>query len=240
MEHTQFPATLVNCRQVGGMAAGGSTIRSGVLYRCAAPYQVDESITRWVADSDISRIFDLRSDFEARRLIGFPETSAGTTRTRLPLLEGAFARGGSMPELEDLYLPLVLDHPNVWAQVAAEVAENKHATLVHCTAGKDRTGVAVALLLLAVGADRDAVFEDYAASTERLSGTWLQSMRAQITAAGVPVTEKMVQLMVGTSIPGLDKALHEVERRHGTVADYLLASGLSEERLQTLGQRLVA
>ncbi|MCW4467051.1 tyrosine-protein phosphatase [Glutamicibacter sp. MNS18] len=235
-----YPTTLANCRTVGGMSAGSSSIRPAVLYRCAAPVTVDEQITGWVEHSGISRIFDLRSEYEARRVLGFPEVSGRATRTRLPLMEGAFAVGSTMPDLESLYLPLVLDHPTVWAQVAEEVATNEGATLVHCTAGKDRTGVAIALLLLAVGADRDAVFEDYAASTANLQGSWLQAMRTQISAAGIPVTEKMLELMVGTSVPGLDRALGEIERRHGSVADYLLAHGLERAGLEQLGSRLLA
>lgn len=234
-----YPATLANCRTVGGMSAGGSTVRSGVLYRSAVPVQLDEEITGWVEHSGISRIFDLRSDYEARRVSGFPETSGQAIRTRLPLLEGAFAVGASMPDLESLYMPLVLEHAPQWAQLAGIVADNERATLVHCTAGKDRTGVAIALLLLAVGADRDAVFEDYVASTPLLQGPWLAAMRRQISAAGIKVTDRMLELMVGTSVPGLDKALREVEGRYGSVADYLLAHGLEIRRLEQLGGRLL-
>ena len=234
------PAALANCRTVGGIDAGGSTIRDGVLYRCAVPARTDTPVLDWVERSGITRILDLRSDYEARLLAGFEASTGRAARTRLPLLEGAFAVGGALPDLESLYLPLVLDYPGVWVTVANEVAANEHATLVHCTAGKDRTGVAIALLLLAVGADRDAVYQDYAASTAQLQGAWLQAMRAQVSAAGVVVDEKMVELMVGTSIPGLDLALREVERRHGSVADYLRVHGLSDARLDQLSERLLA
>lgn len=239
MSQHPYPPSLANCRTVGGMSAGSSKIRSSVLYRCAAPVQLDEQITSWVEHSRISRIFDLRSNRETQRVAGFPEVAGLTTRTRIPLLEGALPMGNSIPNLESLYPPLLLNHPNVWAQLADEVARNDSATLIHCTAGKDRTGVAIALLLLAVGADREAVFEDYSASTVNLQGPWLEAMRAQIKAHGIPVTQPMIELMIGTSVPGLDAALSEVEHRHGSVADYLLAHGLSPERLEQLGERLL-
>ncbi|WP_431710178.1 tyrosine-protein phosphatase [Glutamicibacter uratoxydans] len=239
MSENSFPLSLPNSRAVGGMSAGSSTIRSTVLYRCAAPEQLDTQITDWLAHTQISRIFDLRSDQEVQRAPGFPEIAGQTTRTRLPLLEGALSAATTFPDLDSLYPPLLLNHPTAWVQLAEEVADNAQATLVHCTAGKDRTGMAVALLLLAVGADRDAVFEDYASSTANLEGAWLDTMRARIAAAGYPVTEKMVQLMVGTSIPGLDTALREVETRHGSVADYLIAHGLSTAKLDELATRLV-
>jgi hypothetical protein len=56
----------------------------------------------------------------------------------------------------------------------------------------------------------------------------------------VRVDEKMVEMMVGTSVPGLDRALRRVEERHGSAADYLLAGGLAPQRLEALGERLLS
>ena len=60
------------------------------------------------------------------------------------------------------------------------------AVLVHCTAGKDRTGVAIALLLDAVGAEREAVDRRLPVSEENLAGAWAERMFAMIAAMGVP------------------------------------------------------
>ena len=80
----RFPASLANVRQVGGIAAGSATVRPGVLFRSAAPHHVDEAISGWVTQAGITRIFDLRSDFEARRVNGFPETSGAAVTTPPP------------------------------------------------------------------------------------------------------------------------------------------------------------
>ena len=240
MSVKNYPSSLPNLREAGGLPASGGRIRAGLLYRSAVPHTIDEPLTGWLGTENITQIFDLRSTVETSRLPGFPETLQTITRTRLPLLEGALAVPSTMPSLEELYLPLVANHGGVWAKIAGAVAQSNEATLVHCTAGKDRTGVAIALLLLAVGADRDAVLADYAASTAALSGPWLESMRTMLAAHDITMTEKMQNLMVGTSIAGLERALDLAITGHGSITDYLLAHGLTAKQFEALGQRLVS
>lgn len=225
---------LSNLREAGGMPAAGGRIAAGVLFRSAAPHLVDQQLADWVAQQRIERIYDLRSTQETAYLPGFPASFAGTIRTHLPLLEGAV---GHLSTLDEIYEPLVELHGPTWATLAAGIAESG-ATLVHCTAGKDRTGVGVAMVLMAVGADKDAVMEDYAASTAALSGDWLAAMTRRMGEHGVAMTDQMRTLLVGTSVAGLDKAL-DAARRTGSIADYLLLHGLGRAQLETLGEKLV-
>lgn len=66
------------------------------------------------------------------------------------------------------YLSFLADRPASVLGALRNVAYASGATLVHCAAGKDRTGTTVALALMIAGADPDAVVEDYAASTGRM------------------------------------------------------------------------
>lgn len=225
---------LSNLREAGGIPAAGGQIASGVLFRSAAPLQINDELTSWVEDTHITSIYDLRSSQETGYMPGFPRSLGSATRTHMPLLEGAL---GQLATLEDIYLPLVSQHADTWVELARGILASE-ASLVHCTAGKDRTGVGVAMVLLAVGADHDAVMEDYAASTPALSGDWLSTMTAQMSKHGVPMTEDMRTLMVGTSVAGLDLAL-DVARAEGSIADYLLKNGLKPAELEALGQKLV-
>ncbi|MFP3381581.1 tyrosine-protein phosphatase, partial [Bacillus sp. SIMBA_069] len=60
--------------------------------------------------------------------------------------------------------------------------------LVHCTAGKDRTGLVVALALLAAGVDREDVVADYAQTADNLAGPWADAMLERMRAAGATVS----------------------------------------------------
>jgi protein-tyrosine phosphatase len=70
-------------------------------------------------------------------------------------------------EVAGVYLSYVVDRPDSVVAGLRDIAGAQGAALVHCAAGKDRTGTLVALALLLVGADREAVIADYAASSER-------------------------------------------------------------------------
>ena len=70
-------------------------------------------------------------------------------------------------EVAGVYLSYVVDRPDSVVAGLRHIAEADGAALVHCAAGKDRTGTLVALALTLVGAEREAVVADYAASSER-------------------------------------------------------------------------
>jgi protein-tyrosine phosphatase len=111
--------------------------------------------------------------------------------------------------------------------------------LVHCTAGKDRTGVAVALMLDAAGAERDAIVADYASSQANLAGPWAESMLGTITAMGVPITDSLRTLVTATPPAAIEQALTWVDGEGGAAA-YLQSGGLSDSELDALRGRLTA
>jgi protein-tyrosine phosphatase len=80
------------------------------------------------------------------------------------------------------YLGYLEDRPDQVVAALRSVAHSPGAAIVHCAAGKDRTGVVVALALSAAGVRREAVITDYAASGERMSAV-LERLRASPTYA---------------------------------------------------------
>ncbi|WP_407319292.1 tyrosine-protein phosphatase [Isoptericola halotolerans] len=159
VETTAVPDRLVNVRDVG---AASPLLRTAVLLRSDAPRAGD------VAPADVAwpprTVLDLRDvdeSSETHPLRGVADVVA------LPVLTGATTRAGSgtQPapfELGRLYLEM-LDGPGAAHLVAGvrAVAEDPSPVLVHCTAGKDRTGVLVALVLDLVGVDRASIVADY-------------------------------------------------------------------------------
>lgn len=171
-----------------------------------------------------------------------PGPGAGPTAEMLEQLRA------KIPTLAALYTSM-LDHgAEVFADCARAVAapaasdpqsaRSPHgAVLLHCTAGKDRTGVAVALLLAAVGVEREAIVADYTRSESELAGPWADRMREGMRRAGVPPLPEIEQLMVSTPASAIEAVLAEVDARGGAAA-YLRSGGLSEEELSLLRRRL--
>ncbi|MER7207878.1 tyrosine-protein phosphatase [Streptosporangium sp. NPDC000239] len=164
---------LLNLRDVAEGA--GTPVRSGMLLRSAQPHRLTAADTDRLADllggqlEGLRLVADLRSEAELAGDDWTLLTDLGVRVTRLGT-SGSPADLSALPpgiNLGDLYV-LMLDHRTAWfASVVAEIADGLPA-LVHCAAGKDRTGLVVALILDLVGVDHEAIVRDYAATVTHL------------------------------------------------------------------------
>lgn len=142
-----------------------SRLRRGVLFRGASPHHqgADPEYDRWLRDRGVGLRIDLRAPHELRRdrevALALPAILAPIDPwTHLspddPLHHGASPREAS-------YRFYALRCPDVLRTIVRAVITSPGAVLVHCFAGRDRTGVMVALLQLAAGADRDGVINGF-------------------------------------------------------------------------------
>lgn len=155
----------VNLRDVGGLPlVDGGVTAHGVLYRGDAPYPGD-SVLPELDSWPPSTVVDLRGDAERDRFAyGWPN---GTVVHNMPLFDSA-APGARPADLQSLYALMLYYNETRAGEILGLVVEPEGPVLLHCTAGKDRTGVLVAVLLLAAGVDPDAVVDDYVRSEEAL------------------------------------------------------------------------
>ncbi|MGZ0712868.1 tyrosine-protein phosphatase (plasmid) [Coraliomargarita sp. W4R53] len=254
-----------NFRDTGGtpLTAGGVT-RSGVLFRSDAFSALTDTGREQLAATDIGVVVDLRTETERAMTPNLLPTTRQFHVVELPLLEGAvtgLAKGVSdssdpvaakaavtaaiaqLPTLGELYVSMLEGGATSFAEfarlVAASTQDPPTAVVVHCTAGKDRTGVSVALALEAVGAERSAVIADYTASAANLAGPWAERMRAMITGMGVPLTPNVDALVTGTPPEAIEAALAWVDERGGAAA-YLQSGGLTDGELAQLRARMTS
>lgn len=221
-------------RDVGGIPADGGVIRTGRLFRSGhlaglGAQGADEVRAR------VRRIVDLRADDEVAADV---TAVAGVEITRLPLYLGS-TRSFFLEDysLGEIYAHLLGGGSNRLVDAVRIIAAGE-PTLVHCTAGKDRTGVTIALALAAVGADRESVVADYAltgdlipaehrrATSERLAKKYPQSSHAWMLA-----TESPAEVMRET--------LANLDAEWGSATDYLIAHGLTASELSALRAALV-
>ncbi|AKV54998.1 protein tyrosine/serine phosphatase [Bifidobacterium actinocoloniiforme DSM 22766] len=244
---------LYNFRDLGGMETDSGHIASGLLYRSEALAGMSEQGRRQLEDSPVALDLDLRSDQEAR-LLPDPEIK-GVERVHIEMLDGAMPEDAGDIErresqgkdaaalLRQTYLSLIAHNGPDYARVVhrtAQAAAAGKGTLIHCSAGKDRTGTSIAFILTLAGARREQVVADYASSQANLSGAWQESMLAMIERAGVNVPESIRPTMVITPPALIEEILDKVEREYGSVAAYLLANGGHQEDIDALRQALRA
>ncbi|MWB98244.1 protein-tyrosine-phosphatase [Agromyces sp. MMS17-SY077] len=235
-----MPGT-VNFRDPGGYDAEGGRIRAGVLFRSDGLHSLGEDGRAELAGLGVGTVVDLRDGYEVD-LMPDDVAGLGLDEVKLPIFEGSGAsqQGAGIITLEALYARMVTKHAGLVVEGVRRVADGGgRATLVHCTAGKDRTGVVVAMSLLAVGVPHTLVVEDYAISEENLAGTWLDTMVARIGERGVPDSPALRTLMGGSPPEAIESAIALVEAEHGSVRDWLLAHGLAEAEFARLRDVLV-
>ncbi|MCS4274950.1 protein-tyrosine phosphatase [Mycetocola sp. BIGb0189] len=247
-----------NTRETAGLPVrGGGVIRPNVLWRSdAVPVLTEADLA--LLDGRLHTVIDLRSETERASLPSALEAIARELH-RIDLAAGALPSGGAsgeedptaamlaqIPSLETLYRGILTEAGPVIAEIArAVIAAAPHgATLIHCTAGKDRTGVSVALLLDAVGTERAAVVENYAQTAENLAGEWAERMFAAITAHGVPLTEGIRALVSASPAEVMAELLVGLDAEYPDASSgargYLAVHGLTEAELAELDAALVA
>ncbi|MEV4735595.1 MULTISPECIES: tyrosine-protein phosphatase [unclassified Microbacterium] len=225
---------VTNVRDVGGIPAAGGRIRSGVLLRSG---QLSGATT---AGADalrhaVAHIVDLR---DGEEVAAEPSGIEGPETTHLPLFLGSVRSFfESDTSLDDLYLHLLEESGDRLAAAIRVIAAGE-PTLVHCTVGKDRTGVTVALALSAVGADREAVVADYALTESQLPPERSRRIAAYLQAQH-PEAVHAVALATQSPAAVMRALLDAVDERWGSAREYLRAQGMTEPELEALQDALV-
>ena len=186
-----------NIRDLGGTGMkNGSVIRSGCLIRSAhLGYAVQADVQLLRNEYRLSRIIDLRTGGERSEL---PDHAFGIENLHLPIFNDFKAgisheqqqRQLDIPLMEDLYRHIMTDSASVtgFRNVLRAIFTHdyrKGSVLWHCTEGKDRCGMTTALVLTALGADRETILEDYL-ETNKVNIPKAKAMYEQVLALRGP------------------------------------------------------
>jgi protein tyrosine/serine phosphatase len=106
---------------------------------------------------------------------------------------------------------------------------------VHCAAGKDRTGVVVALALDAAGVDRDAIVDDYMATTARIDGIMARLISSPTYRSELEGHDPQAHAPVAGT---MERVLEVLDDRFGGSAAWLSARGMTDAELDRLSRRL--
>jgi protein-tyrosine phosphatase len=251
----------VNVRCLGGLPlTGGGAVAPGRLLRSDNLQNLtDRDIARLVDDHRVSNVIDLRTGVEVRLegpgpLAGdgrvviehrslYPEAGEHTDVLEadaiVPWQDGL--RGADLPgetPTVQTYFGYLERRPDSIVAALRTIADppGGGAALVHCAAGKDRTGLVVGLALSAVGAEPDVVAGDYALTQSRLFAL------VEDYLAGIEDEAQREEIRGYQATPAayLLRVLEHLDDRYGGAAAYLRSGGMTDEQLSALRRRLVA
>lgn len=211
----------------------------GRLYRSDALHRLTRTGRRTLAGLGVETVVDLRSSLD-RRLSGRDRLRGTGVRAVAIPIDGVGRRTDlASIDLRQVYRTLLTRHGHDLAAVVRLVAEAENAVVVHCTAGKDRTGLAVALILSVLGIDDDVVVADYAATEANLAGPWTDRMLRRLRRMRVQITPNLLELLAHSPEVVLRDTLDWLRAEHGDVAQYLAAAGVDEATVDRLRRTLL-
>jgi protein-tyrosine phosphatase len=236
---TPFSA-LFNFRDVGGYSGlDGRTVRWRRLYRSDSLHRIEEDREAFTA-LGIRTVVDLRRPYEVAR------------DGRVPAYEGLVyqhihpehAEWGETPYderlslaryLADRYLDLAeTGHAGIVRALGVIADAERAPVLVHCVAGKDRTGLVCGLTLSLLGVSDTDIADDYALSTaasERFSA-WLREQ--------LPASTPLPPPFLSSPAEAMTMFLDGLRQRHGSVEGYLVDSGLTRRQIVALRGHLLS
>jgi protein-tyrosine phosphatase len=229
-------AGVLNLRDLGNYpVADGGSVRWRALLRSDALHQLDADGLAVLASLDLRTVLDLRTEPET---LAAPSMLAGLAArtTHISILSGDLQ---ALPlELDAIYRYMVGDCAAAIAEaIKVLCAADAFPALVHCSAGKDRTGIVIALVLAALGVPDEVIAADYALSARYLdpdSTPAIGQLQAS-TGLGDSLTRPLL-----TSPPALIlEVLGWVREASGSVDGYLAGHGVSLAELDQLRSALV-
>lgn len=257
---------LVNLRDVGGKpTADGGVIRKGVLLRSDNLQDLPPASVRWFVDEvGLSDVVDLRTNLERvgcgdgpmkaealtfHELSMYPEDEWGTgipddddTSDEVDLpwqSEQNLAERAEMDHHEHLarhYLGYLERRPDNVVKALRAIAHAPGAVLVHCAAGKDRTGTVTALALTIAGVDRQEVVADYDASNQRVEKIFNRLVHHPVYEA-----DMAGQTVADQTTPSetMELLLAAVDAEYGSLDAWLAANGWTADDTRALLAKLV-
>ncbi len=230
----------LNFRDVGGyVTADGRRVRWRRLFRAGGLSQLSPADLGVLRQLGITTVVDLRStaEWEMGR---FPVDALPVTFHHLPIVEEILdptryqLPAGMMAARYQDYARQ--GGPQVAKAISVVADPDSHPAVVHCLAGKDRTGVVVALVLALLGVDDETVAEDYALSSEAMNGLRERAMAIPDRPLRSPELTNEVFSARPDNITGLLSALRH---DHGTIEDYVVSVGVKPTAIESLRTALL-
>lgn len=222
---------VVNLRDLGGLPTTTGRTAPGVLLRSDAPYRGDVAPEGF--DWPPAAVVDLRDHTEGADSIY--EWPAGVEVISHPIFTGARLDRSVQRPLIDIYKS-VLETAAPRVVGAINHYSESGATVVHCAAGKDRTGIVVAVSLMIAGVEPDAIVADYQRTEEAIGNVYLRMRERRRLFADVTPDHQIFR----TPRPAIDLVLETVDGATGGAWGWFEQHGGDLDRLERWRERFTS
>jgi protein tyrosine/serine phosphatase len=228
-----------NFRDLGGLETiDGRIVRERRLFRSDAVHRLTPEDVESMNALHIQTLVDLRSSAEigaeARGLL----RDGGVQHLHVPLSEGVATDTRDYPDepMEHLYARFLDGGGAGLARVFTALAQPAtYPAIIHCAAGKDRTGITVALVLRTLGVPDDAIIADYAVTDDCMT-EMIAAMRTNLGGARLDqVPAHYLRAMPET----MQAFLNILDQQYRSTENYLNGIGVADEQLEAIRENLL-
>ncbi len=242
----------VNLRDLGGLSAGDHVVRRGRIFRSGMMHAITPAgLERLAGHHGIRTIVDLRNQVELDHDGLSDFDSAGIRHVHLPVL----ASTAATPDAQDVRaarMRAFMDGTSSWSEAYKSIVTNcapsyvrffetvaepeSLAAVFPCSAGRDRTGIAAALLLEVLGVDEPTIVTDYHATGPHLQP---HAHRYHRISVELGMTGDEIARLLMTNPDAMSEFLAHMREAHGGAEQYLLANGLDPAVLEEIRGQLL-
>jgi protein-tyrosine phosphatase len=248
-----------NFRDVGGLpTVDGRRVRQGVLFRSGHLAHATGEDAAFLTTLGLHTIFDFRNAAD-QKLEGPDVELPGVRNVNLPLSDPAdgaefwrMVRDGDLDQLRAIlsdgkganrmiasYRMIIRTRTAEHSRVLHALAEDSVPALMHCAAGKDRAGLSIAVTLLALGVEREAIVDDYLKSNAK-HRRYKVHRSSSAASAYSPEVMELLSPLFDARAEYLAAAFDTIEETWGGVDTYLQKGlGLTPETRERLRERLL-
>lgn len=229
-----------NVRHLGGYRTRAGHTTNDSVIRSAGLHRLTAAGVASLADAGVRTVVDLRSGAE-REAAPTPDMAAfGIANIPAPVFEQDASPAGlsseEFPGFAAVYERMLVQGTGAYHTLFSILAAADGRVLFHCAAGKDRTGIAAALLLELVDVPDETIVDDYTRSAGLLAPLlkeWLPSMKER------GVSEDRAKKLMESRAPDMSATLRHVRQHYGSSEGYLRGIGISPDEISALRARYV-
>lgn len=239
-----------NFRDIGGyFTQEGQQVRWNKIYRASALNRLTSADQQRLRDMHITFACDMRTEEEVDDTpdnlpdsIHYRNLPAHNGDSRLMAVANILFKKDFLPNLlKDLYTRIMLDdNPQVFTEITQLAADSDNLPLIiHCAAGKDRTGIATALILSLLGVDDETIIADYTLSNLHFDyfREAAEKMIGQLSLFGISESDFNYLLIADAQV--MRHTLDHLYNKYGSAEKYLLQAGVEPQTITRIRKNLL-
>ena len=216
--------TIENMRDIGGYLTENKIVRYNKLIRSNFPISITKENMNFLKQMGIKTIIDLRSKVETNKFV-----SAFENNPFFEVFHYEISSGEKIPDSPEnvpiSYMKMLEQKESIY-HIFKKLAEEEHGIIYFCNAGKDRTGVVTALILMTLGVKKEDIISDYV-----LSAKYLKEM---LDTFASHYDKENIREIITPKAEYMEQFLNQFNAKYGNIHHYLNEIGITDKEIHVI------